>query len=73
MNGTTNLAILQGEWKETRGRVKERWGQLTDSELTSITGSLEELVDIIQETYGVAWSRAERDVEEFLRQTDDED
>jgi uncharacterized protein YjbJ (UPF0337 family) len=73
MNSTLNLDILQGEWKQAKGQVKERWGLLNDLELNRIQGNFDELVDIIQETYGYAWSRAERDVEEFLRQAEDDD
>ena len=26
---------IEGNWKETKGRIKEKWGQLTDDDLDS--------------------------------------
>ena len=28
-----NEDILKGKWQETKGRVKENWGKLTDNDL----------------------------------------
>jgi uncharacterized protein YjbJ (UPF0337 family) len=29
---------IEGNWKETKGKVKEKWGQLTDDDLTQVNG-----------------------------------
>jgi uncharacterized protein YjbJ (UPF0337 family) len=29
---------VEGNWKQMKGRVKERWGRLTDDDLTAIAG-----------------------------------
>ena len=29
---------VEGNWKEFRGKVKEKWGKLTDDDLTAING-----------------------------------
>ncbi len=29
---------VQGSWKQLTGRVKEKWGKLTDDDLTAING-----------------------------------
>ena len=54
--------ILQGNWKQMRGQVKEWWGDLTDDDLTKIDGKRDKLVGTLQERYGYAKDRAEQEV-----------
>lgn len=54
--------ILQGNWKQMRGQVKEWWGDLTDDDLTKIDGKRDQLVGSLQERYGYAKDRAESEV-----------
>ncbi len=30
----TNADVLTGQWKQLRGKVKQRWGALTDDDLS---------------------------------------
>jgi uncharacterized protein YjbJ (UPF0337 family) len=57
-----NEDILQGNWKQMRGQVKEWWGNLTDDDLTKIDGKRDKLVGVLQERYGYAQDRAEKEV-----------
>jgi uncharacterized protein YjbJ (UPF0337 family) len=57
---------VEGNWKQTKGKIKEKWGQLTDDDLTQINGRREQLEGKIQERYGVAKDRAREDVEDWL-------
>lgn len=66
MDATQN--ILAGKWKQLKGKAQQQWGKLTNDELDRISGKREELVGLIQEKYGYAQSRAEREVDEFLSQ-----
>ena len=43
---------VQGSWKQLTGRVKEKWGKLTDDDLTAINGRRDQLEGKIQERYG---------------------
>ena len=61
-----NRDVLAGSWKELRGQVKQRWGKLTDDDMTQIEGSLERLIGSIQKRYGYAREQAEREIDEFL-------
>lgn len=54
--------ILQGNWKQLKGQVKEWWGDLTDDDLTLIDGKRDKLVGALQERYGYAKERAEDEV-----------
>lgn len=66
MDATQN--ILAGKWKQLKGKVQQQWGKLTDDELDRIAGKREALIGLIQEKYGYAQARAEREVDEFLAQ-----
>ncbi|MBL3569298.1 hypothetical protein BV509_16715 [Rhodovulum sulfidophilum] len=61
-----NTDIIQGKWKQMKGRAREAWGALTDDELERTEGDREQLVGLIQERYGKARQEAEREVDEFL-------
>jgi uncharacterized protein YjbJ (UPF0337 family) len=66
-----NKDVLNGKWKQLRGKVREEWGELTDDELDQIAGKRDQLVGKIQEKYGYARDEAERQVDEFLDETED--
>lgn len=66
-----NKDILEGNWKQMRGSVKEMWGRLTDDELDQIEGRLDRLVGILQERYGYTRQEAEDSVNDFLEQTEE--
>src|SRR4029453_3165982 len=61
---------LEGNWKQMRGKGKERWGKLTDDDLTAISGRRDQLEGKIQERYGYAKSQARREVEDWYRSTE---
>ena len=62
-----NWDTIQGQWKQVKGRVKQKWGKLTDDELDQIAGRRDELIGKIQEHYGYEKDRAETEADEFLR------
>jgi uncharacterized protein YjbJ (UPF0337 family) len=37
-------------WKETKGKVKQQWGKLTDDDLKQLEGQGEQLAGKLQET-----------------------
>jgi len=48
-----------GKWNQWKGAVKERWGRLTDDDLTVIDGKRDILVGKLQQRYGLAKEQAE--------------
>ena len=44
----------EGDWKQIRGMVNEKWGKLTDHDLVVINGRREQLEGEIQQRYGFA-------------------
>ncbi|GAP64649.1 hypothetical protein ARMA_3072 [Ardenticatena maritima] len=66
-----NRTQLQGRWRQIRGRVRERWGHLTNDDLDVIAGRWDRLVGTVQERYGLTREQAERQVDEFLASLED--
>ena len=58
---------VQGNWKQVAGKVKAKWGKLTDDDLTAINGRREELEGKIQERYGIARDQARKDVDAWFK------
>lgn len=63
-----NDDILQGNWKQMHGQLKEWWGDLTDDDLTKIDGKRENLLGVLQTKYGYTKERAEKDVNQHLEE-----
>jgi uncharacterized protein YjbJ (UPF0337 family) len=61
-----NRDWLEGNWKQARGKVRERWGKLTDDELDVIAGRRDQLVGRIQELYGNTRDQVEHDIDEMF-------
>ena len=60
-----NKDIFEGKWEQLKGAVREKWGDLTDDDLTQINGSREKLLGKIQEAYGRSREDAEREIKEW--------
>jgi uncharacterized protein YjbJ (UPF0337 family) len=62
---------LQGRWAQTKGKVKEHWGKLTDDDVKQIDGRAERLLGAIQEQYGIEEDAAAQDMRVFFREVKD--
>jgi uncharacterized protein YjbJ (UPF0337 family) len=58
---------VAGNWKQAQGKVKQKWGKLTDDDLTQINGQREQLKGLIQERYGWAKDMVRKDVDTWLK------
>jgi len=47
-----NKDQVMGRWTELKGKIKAKWGDLTDDEITEAEGKYEELAGKIQAKYG---------------------
>ncbi|AWP35412.1 CsbD family protein [Pantoea eucalypti] len=56
---------ISGNWKQFKGKVKEKWGDLTDDDMTVVEGKRDQLVGKIQERYGYEKDRAEKEVKDW--------
>lgn len=65
-----NWDVLKGQWKQMTGKLKAKWGKLTDDDLTLIGGKKDEFLGKLQEQYGYNKDQAETEVDQFLRSMD---
>jgi len=59
-----NQQTLQGNWNEIKGKLRSKWGQLTNDDLQSAHGNIDQLVGLIQRKTGEARSSVEKFLEE---------
>lgn len=60
-----NWDRIEGNWKQFKGQVKEKWGKLTDDDLTVIAGKRDQLAGKLQDRYGIAKDEVERELDDF--------
>lgn len=59
--------VLSGKWKQLKGTVRARWGELTDDDVEEVRGNAEVLVGKIQERYGHAKDKVRKEVNDWLK------
>jgi uncharacterized protein YjbJ (UPF0337 family) len=57
-----NQEILQGSWNELKGKLKSKWGRLTNDDLAQFDGNVEHLIGLIQRKSG----ETRATIEEYL-------
>jgi uncharacterized protein YjbJ (UPF0337 family) len=59
--------IFKGKWKQLRGQIQQKWGDLTNDDLDRVQGAQTEFEGLLQERYGYTKERAKQEVNDFLR------
>jgi uncharacterized protein YjbJ (UPF0337 family) len=62
-----NWDRIEGSWKEYKGKVKAKWGKLTDDDIEVVDGQRQELEGRLQKTYGFARDKAKTEVDNWLK------
>jgi uncharacterized protein YjbJ (UPF0337 family) len=60
-----NWDQIAGRWTEFKGKVRERWGKLTDDDLDRIGGRKDQLMGLLQQRYGWAREHAQLQIADF--------
>lgn len=55
-----NKDELAGKWREVKGEVSKKWGEITDSDLETTKGNAESLVGLVQQKLGVKKEEAQQ-------------
>jgi uncharacterized protein YjbJ (UPF0337 family) len=55
-----NQQMLQGAWNEIAGKIRSKWGQLSDDELNQFEGNTAQLVGFIQRKTGESRDKIEK-------------
>lgn len=61
-----NWDTVQGSWKIFAGKAKEKWGKLTDDDITQINGQREQLEGRLQKEYGYTKEEVKKEVDDWL-------
>jgi uncharacterized protein YjbJ (UPF0337 family) len=60
-----NWDQIEGNWKQFKGKVKEKWGQLTDDDLDQAAGKRDQIIGRLQARYGWQRDQAERELDKL--------
>lgn len=63
-SGMTKLE-LKGNWNEIKGKLKQKYAQLTDDDLQFVEGKEDELLGRMQQRLGKNKDELRREIEEF--------
>ncbi len=66
-----NKDILNGNWKELKGKIQKVWGKLTDDDLKRVEGNMNELSGRLQKVYGYTKEEAAAEIDSFKQQFSD--
>ncbi len=56
---------IKGNWNEIKGKHKQKYGQLTDDDLTFAEGKEDELLGRLQQRLGKTKEEVRREIEDF--------
>ena len=59
---------IKGQWKQLTGKLKAKWGKLTDDDLQVAEGNRDYLAGKIQERYGIARDEADTQFQDVHRE-----
>ena len=58
-----NKLTIEGNWNEIKGKLKQKYGDLTDNDLTFAKGKEEELYGRLQKKLGKTKEEIQREIE----------
>ena len=58
-----NKLTIEGNWNEIKGKLKQKYGDLTDNDLTFAKGKEEELYGRLQKKLGKTKDEIKREIE----------
>ncbi len=66
-----NESTIKGKWKEIKGEIRKKWGQLTDNDLEKTKGDLTAIGGMIQQKYGHAKDEIKTKLEDLVNRFSD--
>lgn len=58
---------IEGNWKQFTGKIREKWGDLTDDDLQKVEGHREQFEGMLQQRYGYAKDKAKEEIDDWLK------
>jgi len=68
-----NKDIIEGNWTELKGKVRQQWADLTDDDVEHMKGTRQELSGLLQKKFGYQQDRVEQEIDKFLKRNGVED
>lgn len=65
-----NWDQVEGQWKNIKGSIREKWAKFTDDDLELIAGKKDKIVGKLQERYGLARDKAEAELDQYIASMD---
>lgn len=65
INSCMETQTVKSNWNDIKGKIKTRFGKLSDETIESVKGNLDLLVSKLQTTYGYAKEQSEKEFAEF--------
>ena len=65
-----NKEQAEGSWNQFAGKVREKWGKLTDDDIAQLKGDRQQFFGTLQKKYGVAKEEAERQIKDLEKSCD---
>lgn len=62
-----NQQTLEGNWNEIQGKLRSKWGSLTDDDVKEFDGNVEQLIGKIQKKTGAARKSIEQFFDQFAK------
>ncbi len=62
-----NELKIKGNWNIIKGKFKQKWGLLTDDDLTLLDGKHEELIGRIQQKTGESRAAIDKLIQDFSK------
>jgi uncharacterized protein YjbJ (UPF0337 family) len=62
-----NSDQIEGTWKQVKGKMREKWGKLTDNDWEQVAGKKDQLLGKLQERYGYTREQSEREYDDWER------
>jgi uncharacterized protein YjbJ (UPF0337 family) len=60
-----NWDRVQGDWTQIKGKVREKWGNLTENDVEALNGQRQQLEGILQERYGYTKDQVKKAIDEW--------
>lgn len=63
-----NWEHVTANWEQMKGKLRAKWGKLTDDDLEVIKGEREQLAGRLRERYALDRDKADDEIDTWLRQ-----
>lgn len=61
-----NWDIIEGQWNNLKGGIREKWAKLTDDDFELIGGKKDKFLGKLQERYGYGRDEAEKELDSYI-------